>query len=104
MKFVPISDEVLKQLEDDGYVAVHYADPVSGERLQVTSESNGSANDIAGICENKVVFGLVLTRKHTSHHLIILIGHTKDQWDSSFYGLGLKMFRNAVDFVKETLV
>jgi phosphoribosylformylglycinamidine synthase subunit PurQ / glutaminase len=31
-KFMPLNEEVLKTLEEGGYVAVRYADPVSGEQ------------------------------------------------------------------------
>ena len=106
-KFVPMNDEVLQQLEDGGYVAVRYADPVSGEQTsEFPLNPNGSANNIAGICDKSGrVFGLM---PHPEAYLSPFNHphwtHQKINGTLPSKGLGLKMFRNAVEFAKENLV
>jgi phosphoribosylformylglycinamidine synthase subunit PurQ / glutaminase len=106
-KFVPMNDEVLTQLEEGGYVAVRYADPVSGEQTSgFPLNPNGSVNDIAGICDKSGrVFGLM---PHPEAYLSPFNHphwtHQKINGTLPAEGLGMKMFRNAVNFAKENLV
>ena len=106
-KFVALNDEVLQKLEADGHVALRYADPVSGEATaEYPLNPNGSVNEIAGICDKTGrVFGLMphpeaylspFNHPHWTHQKIN--GSLPEE------GLGLAIFRNAVEFAQKELV
>ena len=106
-KFMTLNENVLNELEEGGYVAVRYADPVSGEpTAEFPLNPNGSQNHIAGICDKSGrVFGLMphpeaylspFNHPHWTHQKIN--GSLPEE------GLGLKIFRNAVEFCQENLV
>lgn len=106
-KFVALDERVLNDLEEGGYVALRYADPVSGEpTAEFPFNPNGSRHNIAGICDKTGrVFGLMphpeaylspFNHPHWTHQKI---NNTLPE-----EGMGLKIFRNAVDFCRTNLV
>jgi phosphoribosylformylglycinamidine synthase subunit PurQ / glutaminase len=102
-QFIPRDDAVLKRLQDQGQVAVRYAN-ADGTLAQgeFPANPNGSADDIAGICDpSGRIFGLM-------PHPEAFVDHTNHpQWtrkDLPEEGAGLQVFRNAVTYAAENLV
>ena len=88
-KFVPADDAVRRELWDKGHVALVYDQ----------DNPNGSVDDIAGVCDSTgLIFGLM---PHPERH-IDPIQHPA--WTSRkplpAEGEGLRIFRNAVEFVR----
>ncbi len=105
-KFVAMDDDVLQQLEDGGHVAVRYADPITLEATQeFPNNPNGAQNAIAGICDKTGrVFGLM---PHPEAY-ISPFNHphwTQQKIDGTLpeEGLGMQIFRNAVEFAEAEL-
>lgn len=101
-KFVPGSDAVRKHLWDNGQVALVYARPdgkaAGGEEPW---NPNGSVDDIAGVCDGSgLVFGLMPHPERfvdpTQHYAWTRRGKLDQP------GAGLSVFRNAVEFVKNS--
>jgi phosphoribosylformylglycinamidine synthase subunit PurQ / glutaminase len=91
-RFVAANDALLDQLEASGQVAVRYA---------ADDNPNGSARDIAGICDpTGLVFGLMphperytMWPQHPTHTRLAAADIAADP-------PGLQMFRNAVAYVR----
>lgn len=123
------SPEVIQRLNDSGQVALRYARPENTTprrgsphvlhqpdylpaRMAFPYNPNGSLDDIAGICdETGRIFGL-MPHPEGFHHLTnhpywtrIVDHHNRwDRPEPEWEGDGLKIFRNAVRFVKENLL
>jgi phosphoribosylformylglycinamidine synthase I len=97
-KFVPANDDVRKALWDRGQIAFTYAKPDgSGANGEFPHNPNGSAEDIAGVCdESGVVLGLM------PHPERFVDPTQHPQWTSrkDTVGAGLQIFRNAVQYVR----
>ena len=92
-RFVPQSDELLAQLESNGQIAVRYADGDS---------PNGSVGNIAGICDRSgLVFGLMPHPERYTHWTQHPSWTRLNKQQISGEPLGLRMFKNAVEYVRE---
>lgn len=96
--------QLLERLEQQHCIACRYIDPSDGEPTQKWPHNpNGSVLAIAGICDpTGRVFGLM------PHPEAYLFTENHPQWDLQRYreelpetGLGLKIFQNAVQFLRE---
>lgn len=93
-RFIPESDELLRQLEDAGQIAIRYA---------ADDNPNGSVGNVAGICDaSGLVFGLMPhPERYTQwehHPWWTRLSSTQMQDEP----LGLRMFQNAVAHVKQS--
>ena len=99
-KFVPADDSVRQQLWANGQVALVYAKPDgSPAGGQPPANPNGSADDIAGVCDDTgLVFGLM---PHPERYLSPFqhFAWTR-QNPPPEEGQGLRFFRNAVEHVQ----
>lgn len=102
--FVPDA-KTLQQLENSGCVACRYVDPETGTPTTVYPHNpNGSDHAIAGLCDpTGRIFGLM------PHPEAYLYPENHPQWDLQKLrgtlpekGLGLKLFENAVAYVRDT--
>jgi len=100
--FTP-DEELLDRLESLGCVPCRYADPETGEATQAFPwNPNGALNAIAGLCDpTGRVFGLM------PHPEAYLYPENHPQWELQKMngslpkeGLGLLLFRNAVDHLR----
>jgi phosphoribosylformylglycinamidine synthase len=103
-KFVPANSEVLATIETRHLAAVRYCDPATGQpTMDYPANPNGSIAAIAGICdETGRLFGLMPHPEayvHCTHH---------PRWtrevDLPEEGMGLWLYRNAVEFIKKELL
>lgn len=90
-RFVPSSDEHMEQLASDGCIAIRY---------EPEDNPNGSAGDVAGICDpSGLVFGLMphpeRYTRWTQHPSWTRLDDCSMAGDTP----GLQMFRNAVSWV-----
>ena len=99
-KFIPRDSGVLETLRDKGMIALRYCQ-ANGNAAQgkFPANPNGSIDDVAGLCDaTGRVFGLMPhPEAHTerTHH---------PRWtreDRPEEGIGLRVFRNAVEYVKQ---
>jgi phosphoribosylformylglycinamidine synthase len=106
-KFIPKDDEVMKRLNDNGQVALHYTEKTN---------PNGSIEDVAGICDKTGrIFGLMphpeaaLDFTNTPNWTQRREYHKRDYYNTDGEeipkeGPGRKIFENAVNFALEELV
>ncbi|MFA6239743.1 MAG: phosphoribosylformylglycinamidine synthase subunit PurQ [Candidatus Hydrogenedentales bacterium] len=100
-KFIPRDNDVLKALADSGQVALRYCRldgaPARGE---FPVNPNGAIDDIAGICDpSGRVFGLM------PHPEAYVDRTNHPRWtreDLPEEGAGLQVFRNAVEYIRES--
>ncbi len=106
-RFVTRDAAVLRAIEDRRLVALRYADPETGEAArEFPHNPNGSVNAIAGICDpSGRVFGLM------PHPEAYLSPFNHPHWTRQRLagilpeqGLGLQIFRNAVEFAANNLL
>jgi phosphoribosylformylglycinamidine synthase subunit PurQ / glutaminase len=99
-KVFSLDRNLLQHLESLGCVPCRYADPVTGEPTQEFPHNpNGSLHAIAGLCDpSGRIFGLM------PHPEAYLYPENHPQWELQKqkgtlpeHGLGLALFRNAVD-------
>ena len=100
-KFIPANEEVRRRLHEDGHVVFQYCDSEGNPTMQYPLNPNGAIDAIAGICDGSGrVFGMM---PHPEAHLF---GVNNPQWPreglARAEGQGLKIFKNAIEFVKET--
>jgi len=106
-RFVARDPEVLRRIEEDGLVALRYVDPRSGQpTMEFPYNPNGSWNAVAGICDRTGrIFGLM---PHPEAYLAPwnhpLWTRRRIEGDLPEHGLGLTIFRNAVEFARRNLV
>jgi len=102
-KVFSLDGALLDRLEAAGLVACRYAHAADGEpTLEYPHNPNGSLRAIAGICDpTGRVFGLM------PHPEAYVYPENHPHWDTQFmrgllpeHGLGLKMFRNAVEYLQ----
>lgn len=102
-KFIPRDAAVLQRLQENGQVALRYANADGSLAGGVFPENpNGSVNDIAGICDpSGRIFGLM------PHPEAFLEATNHPTWTrsgaSGGEGAGLQIFRNAVEFAARNL-
>jgi len=111
-RFVPESQESLRFWQTSGQIVLRYAkspesgvqSPESGESAPFPGNPNGSVDDIAGVCDpTGLVLGLMPHPErftHATHH-----PHWP-RWSTEQLAAtpsGLRLFQNAVDFVKVKL-
>ena len=103
-KIFTLDRELLSNIEAAGCVACRYADPVSGDAtMEYPQNPNGSLHAIAGLCDpTGRIFGLM------PHPEAYLYPENHPQWDLQKLegqcpesGLGLKIFKNAVDYLQQ---
>ncbi len=105
-RFSVRDEAVLKQIEDDKLVCLRYADEAGEVSMEFPHNPNGSVNSIAGICDTTGrIFGLM------PHPEAYLSPFNHPQWIRQKQngtlpkeGLGLQLFRNAVEFANANLV
>lgn len=98
-KFVCADTEVLRKLKEGGQVAINYINPESGEpTITYPDNPNGSQFGIAGVCDSTGrIFGLM------PHPEAFLHRTNHPRWTREELpeeGDGLRMFRNAYEYVK----
>jgi phosphoribosylformylglycinamidine synthase len=103
-KFVPATDEVLAIIENRHLSALRYCDPATGRpTMAYPANPNGSIAAIAGLCdESGRLFGLMPHPEayvHRTHH-----PRWTRQSDLPEEGMGLWLYRNAVEFIQEELL
>jgi phosphoribosylformylglycinamidine synthase len=101
-KFIPGDHGVLQRIEAEGLVAARYADPEGAPTMQYPWNPNGSVGAIAAICDaTGRLFGLMPHPEAFTHRT------NHPRWtreDLPDEGQGLALFRNAVDFARETVI
>ncbi|MFP6583482.1 MAG: phosphoribosylformylglycinamidine synthase I [Candidatus Hydrogenedentota bacterium] len=102
-KFIPRDDETLRRLQENGQIALRYANSegISCDG-QFPGNPNGSVDDIAGVCDpSGRLFGLM------PHPEAFLDATNHPSWtrETSLAdeGAGLQLFRNAVEFAAREL-
>jgi phosphoribosylformylglycinamidine synthase subunit PurQ / glutaminase len=102
-KVFTLDKGLMQRIEAAGCVPCRYADPATGEATQeYPLNPNGSLNSIAGICDpSGRIFGLM------PHPEAYLYPENHPQWEVQkqrgalpAQGLGLALFRNAVDYLR----
>jgi phosphoribosylformylglycinamidine synthase len=105
-RFVPADEQVRRALWSNGQVALTYARPDGSPAAGASpANPNGSADDIAGVCDaSGLVFGLmphperyVDPIQHPAWTRRRAAGGLSDE------GQGLRFFRNAVEHVTESV-
>jgi len=102
-KFIPRDDAVLERLRSNGQIAVRYATPDGGPaRGAFPANPNGATDDVAGICDpSGRIFGIM------PHPEAFVDRTNHPRWtreDLPEEGLGLQVFRNAVDHARTHLL
>ena len=101
-KIFTLDKSLLERMETLHCVACRYADPATGEAtMSFPHNPNGSLNAIAGLCDpTGRIFGLM------PHPEAYLYPENHPQWDLQKLqgtlpqdGMGLKLFKNAVDYL-----
>ncbi len=103
-KFVPASSEVLAAIEARHLAVLRYCDPATGApTMEYPFNPNGSVAAIAGICdETGRLFGLMPHPEayvHRTHH-----PRWTRQPELPEEGMGLQLYRNAVEFIRNNLL
>jgi phosphoribosylformylglycinamidine synthase len=103
-KIFTLDQDLLSKIEAQGCVACRYADPMTGAAtLEFPHNPNGSLNAIAGLCNpTGKIFGLM------PHPEAYLHPENHPQWDLQKLrgelpqrGFGLKIFTNAVEYLRQ---
>ena len=101
-KFIPKNDKVLKKLKKNGQVVFRYSDE-SGKKFGEPYNPNGSAYDIAGICDpTGRILGLM---PHPERHISYLQhpNWRRPSVDKGGLGIGIKIFENGVKFARDNI-
>lgn len=98
-KFVPMDGAVLERLEKNGHIVVQYSDGNCREPVtDYPANPNGAVRAIAGICdETGRIFGLMPHPEAFLHYT------NHPRWTREPLpeeGMGLALFRNAVEFIR----
>lgn len=101
-KFFCRSETTLRRLREEDLVVLEYMDPSTGKPTQEYPwNPNGSLEAIAGVCDSTGrLFGLM------PHPEAFLHRTNHPRWtreDLPEEGLGVRLFRNAVEFIRENL-
>jgi len=102
-KFIPKSPDILNRLKENGQIVFQYIDPDTGEPTQqYPLNPNGSEMAIAGICDpTGRLFGLMPHPEgfnHSTNHPL----WTRKKLNEE--GLGVKLFRNAIEYIQANVV
>ncbi|TET36010.1 MAG: phosphoribosylformylglycinamidine synthase I [Planctomycetota bacterium] len=102
-KFVTKDRETLENLEENGQVVFRYVMPDSSPaNCSYPQNPNGSVDDVAGICDpTGRILGMMPHPERnifSYHHPRWTRGEAKEEGD------GVRIFRNAVQYVKENLL
>ena len=96
-KFVTGDEDTLKALHANGQVCLQYCDE-NGDTPSYPDDPNGSVDHITGICdETGLIFGLM------PHPEVFMHATNHPRWQREGLvgeGDGVKIFRNAVEYVK----
>jgi len=95
-KFIPGSEGTLKELQDGHRIPFRYVDG-SGRSAGYPFNPNGSVDDVAGICdESGLVFGMM------PHPEAFSIPENCPYWRTMKIneGMGLRVFKNAVEYAE----
>jgi phosphoribosylformylglycinamidine synthase len=97
-KFIPAGDDVLDRLEKQGQAVVRYCTPDGQPTMEYPWNPNGAVGAIAGLCnETGRIFGMM------PHPEAYLHRTNHPRWtreDLPEEGMGLALFRNAVEFLR----
>ncbi len=100
-KLVTKTDQTLQQLRDGGHIVMQYADENGNVTAEFPWNPNGSADSIAGLCDpSGRIFGLMPHPEafvHYTHHPHWTRERLPEEGD------GLKIFRNAYQYVVDNL-
>ena len=92
----------MPRLEEENLVALRYADAAGKPTLAYPDNPNGSAGAVAGLCDTTGrVFGLM------PHPEAYLHRTNHPRWTRESLpeeGQGVRIFRNAVEFVRDNLL
>ena len=105
-KFMTMDEKVLAKLWSNKQVALQYVDPLTGKPTQNHPlNPNGSVDAIAGICDpTGRVFGLMPhPEAYNSPHNHPDWIRQKREGTLSSEGLGLRIFKNAVQYVRDNI-
>jgi len=99
-KFIPATDKVLERLEKQEQIVVRYSTPdCRAGTMDYPLNPNGSISAVAGLCnETGRIFGLM------PHPEAYLHRTNHPRWtreDLPEEGMGLALFRNAVEFLRQ---
>ncbi len=103
-KIFSLDRDLIDRLEAEGCVACRYVDPATGAAAtRFPHNPNGSVHSIAGLCDpTGRIFGLM------PHPEAYLYPENHPHWDSQKLsgsqppqGLGLQIFQNAIDFLRQ---
>ncbi|MDL1955676.1 MAG: phosphoribosylformylglycinamidine synthase subunit PurQ [Candidatus Desulfofervidus auxilii] len=102
-KFIAKNNEILKSIENSHLAVVKYIDPkTDNPTMEYPYNPNGSINAIAGICDSTGrLFGLMPHPEAYLHYT------NHPQWTREKLpeeGMGLMIFRNAIEYIKENLL
>jgi phosphoribosylformylglycinamidine synthase len=101
-KFVPGGHQVLDRVEADALIPVRYADAQGRPTMEYPGNPNGSEGTIAGMCDPAGrIFGMM------PHPEAFLHRTNHPRWtrdDLPEEGQGLRIFQNAIQFVRENLL
>ena len=101
-KLVTQDDMVLKRLHNRNHIVVQYSDHgYSGPVMDYPENPNGSIDGIAGVCdESGRIFGLMPHPEAYLHYT------NHPRWTREVLpeeGMGLRIFKNAVDFIRREI-
>jgi phosphoribosylformylglycinamidine synthase I len=100
-KLVTKTDETLQQLRDEGHIAMQYADENGRVSTEFPWNPNGSADSIAALCDpSGRIFGL-MPHPEAFVHFTQHPHWTRERRPEE--GEGLKIFRNAYQYVLNNL-
>jgi phosphoribosylformylglycinamidine synthase len=102
-KFFCQDEDLLKRLKEENLVVLQYADPESGMPTQMYPwNPNGSIRSIAGLCDSTGrLFGL-MPHPEAFHHRTNHPRWTREELPEE--GQGVRLFRNAVEFIRNNLL
>lgn len=100
-KLIPKNEEVLKTLYERNLIVAQYTDENGNSNPGYPLNPNGSIDDIAAVCdETGRIFGLM------PHPEAYLYKTNHPRWTRDNVpeeGMGVKVFRNAIEYAKEKL-
>ena len=101
-KFIPRADGILRDLHEKNRVVAQYVDENGNLNPRYPLNPNGSMDDIAGICDDTGrIFGIM------PHPEAYLYKTNHPRWTRENVpeeGMGVQVFRNAVEYVKKKLI
>ncbi|MEI7590170.1 MAG: phosphoribosylformylglycinamidine synthase subunit PurQ [Deltaproteobacteria bacterium] len=103
-QFVTEDDKILKQITQQNLVALSYSDANFEQATEVYPlNPNGSAHGIAGICNpSGRIFGL-MPHPEAYLHFTNHPRWTRERKSLPSDGMGLSIFRNAIDFIRKSV-